>query len=134
MFGDRMIGVVRLRLDRPQIALPVLGYEVNAGVRSRPAWPIIPKPHLIQHAPVCRIVPEVPPADLLELATPTFRLLSFVLHCYNNKCTEPVAKPNSYATDKAHRAPVKRKSAKEDGKSNHTHDYANTEAIFIHIV
>ena len=40
---------------RGGIVLPVVenvGFEVNAGVWSCPAWPIIPKPHLMQHAPV----------------------------------------------------------------------------------
>ncbi len=35
-------------LDRPLLAIPVLGNQVDAAVRPPPSWPVVPQPHVDQ--------------------------------------------------------------------------------------
>ncbi len=68
---DRVRRVVRLRLDRPQASLVVLGDEVDPGIGTPPAGPVRPPPHPPQQVPVERVVAEIPRNDPLPLVAPT---------------------------------------------------------------
>ncbi len=67
--ADAADGVVRLGLNRPQVAVVVLGHQVNPGINALPARPLVPQPHPPQQRPIRRIVLKKPLADGLELVT-----------------------------------------------------------------
>ncbi len=54
-------------LDRPLLAIPVLGNQVDAAGGPPPSWPVVPQPHVDQPVRLAGVGFEDPLADALEL-------------------------------------------------------------------
>ena len=67
---DRVVLVVALRLNRPQLALHRLSHQIDPGVKTPPVGPLIPQPHLTQPRAIPGRVLQEPPANQLKLMAP----------------------------------------------------------------
>jgi hypothetical protein len=67
-FLDRVLRLVRLRLDGPEVAVMCLPDQVYAGVDPPTSRPVVPEPDLLNLSAVDRVVEEIPPTNRFELA------------------------------------------------------------------